>query len=87
MNRKTGRAVQNSSIDRPRRAFVKTAAYVAPAILTLKAVPSFASYGSGQAPVSTAQTHGKGLGRLNEKHDNSRNKKKEKAKQPKGPKK
>lgn len=31
-----------------KRKFLKTAAYVAPAILTLKAVPSFASSGSGR---------------------------------------
>ena len=30
-----------------RRKFVKTVAYVTPAILTLKAIPSFASGGSG----------------------------------------
>ena len=29
-----------------RRSFVKKAAYVAPAVLTLKAIPAFASYGS-----------------------------------------
>lgn len=31
-----------------KRKFLKTAAYVAPAILTLKAIPSFASSGSGR---------------------------------------
>jgi len=31
-----------------RRAFVKRAAYVAPAILTLKAAPAFAKAGSGK---------------------------------------
>lgn len=31
-----------------RRAFIKKAAYVAPAILTLKAIPAFASGGSSQ---------------------------------------
>jgi hypothetical protein len=30
-----------------KREFIKTAVYVAPAILTLKAIPSFASSGSG----------------------------------------
>jgi hypothetical protein len=34
-------------IDSARRAFTKTAVYVAPAILTLSALPSFASSGSG----------------------------------------
>jgi hypothetical protein len=33
--------------DQSRRAFLKTAAYVAPLILSLKAEPAFASYGSG----------------------------------------
>ena len=33
-----------------RRAFVKATLYVTPAILTLRAAPSFASYGSGPAP-------------------------------------
>lgn len=42
-----------------RRAFVKTAAYVAPAILTLKAVPSFASHGSA----SPSHSGGRGKGR------------------------
>jgi hypothetical protein len=32
-----------------RRAFVKRAAYVAPAILTLKAAPAFAKAGSGKS--------------------------------------
>ena len=36
-----------------RRTFLKKAAYVTPAIFTLKAVPSFASYGSGPAPAPT----------------------------------
>ncbi len=31
-----------------RRSFVKTAAYVTPLILSLKAEPAFASYGSGK---------------------------------------
>lgn len=34
--------------DPSRRKFVKTAGYVAPAVLTLSAVPSFASAGSGR---------------------------------------
>jgi hypothetical protein len=37
-----------------RRTFLKKAAYVTPAILTLKAVPSFASYGSAPAPAGQA---------------------------------
>lgn len=34
--------------DQSRRSFIKKTAYVAPMILTLKAVPAFASQGSGQ---------------------------------------
>ena len=41
---KTGR---NSGTDTGRRSFLKKASYVAPAILTMTAVPSFASTGSG----------------------------------------
>jgi len=37
----------NNSIDQKKRAFVKKAAYVAPAIVTMAAIPSFASAGSG----------------------------------------
>lgn len=33
-----------------KRQFIKTAVYVAPAILTLKVAPSFASTGSGRGP-------------------------------------
>jgi hypothetical protein len=33
--------------EQTRRSFIKTAAYVAPAILTLKAAPAFAAVGSG----------------------------------------
>lgn len=36
--------------DPSRRSFVRKAVYAAPLILTLKAVPSFASSGSGQGP-------------------------------------
>ena len=39
-----------SKHDVSRRKFIKTAGYVAPAILTLKAIPSFASSGSGYTP-------------------------------------
>lgn len=34
--------------DPSKRRFVKTAAYVAPAIVTMSAIPSFASAGSGR---------------------------------------
>jgi hypothetical protein len=40
--------MSNSKHDVSKRKFIKTAAYVAPAILTLKATPSFASAGSGR---------------------------------------
>jgi len=45
-----------------RRKFVKTVAYVAPAIVTLSAIPSFASAGSGyqgDGKVSYRQSHHK----------------------------
>ena len=35
-----------------KRQFIKTVAYVAPAILTLKVTPSFASTGSGRGPIN-----------------------------------
>ena len=41
-----------STHDSSRRKFIKTAGYVAPAILTLKAVPSFAASGSNYTPRS-----------------------------------
>ena len=37
---------QQPTIDQTRRTFIKTATYVAPAILTLKAAPAFAARGS-----------------------------------------
>jgi hypothetical protein len=36
-----------SEHDQSRRSFIKTTAYVTPLILSLKAAPAFASYGSG----------------------------------------
>ena len=39
-----------SPAEQTRREFVKTATYVVPAILTLKARPAFAQQGSGQGP-------------------------------------
>lgn len=38
--------------DGSRRRFVKAAAYAAPLVLTLRAEPAFASYGSGIPPAS-----------------------------------
>lgn len=49
MQRNDGSA-REPGIDQPRREVIKKAAYVVPAILSLKAVPSFASVGS--EPVS-----------------------------------
>ena len=45
--------------DKSRRNFVKTLSYVAPAILTLKAVPAFAAAGSGRYENSnrTSEAH------------------------------
>ena len=40
--------MNNNNYDESKRKFIKAAAYVAPAILTLKAIPSFASTGSGR---------------------------------------
>jgi hypothetical protein len=37
-----------SKINNDRRSFIKKAAYVAPAIVTMTAIPSFASVGSGR---------------------------------------
>lgn len=37
------------SHDKSRRTFVKTLGYAAPAIVTLKAIPAFASAGSGRS--------------------------------------
>ena len=37
----------NQNIDTKRRDFVKKASYIAPAIVTMTAIPSFASAGSG----------------------------------------
>jgi len=37
---------EHTTIDQTRRTFIKTATYVAPAILTLKAAPAFAQSGS-----------------------------------------
>ena len=50
---RTQRGNNMSDADRPtdeqsRRSFLKTATYVAPVILTLKAEPAFAKYGSGK---------------------------------------
>jgi hypothetical protein len=46
--------LKNSS----RRTFVKKAAYVAPAVLTLKAAPSFASLGSSRHDGNTGGSTG-----------------------------
>ena len=43
--------------DDSRRSFIKKAAYTAPLILSLKADPAFASYGSGK-PVNEEHAHG-----------------------------
>ena len=40
--------VNRVSDEQTRRSFLKTATYVAPVILTLKAEPAFAKYGSGK---------------------------------------
>lgn len=40
-----------------KRKFIKTVTYVAPAILTLKVAPSFASTGSGRGPRNNDDGH------------------------------
>jgi len=40
--------MSNSPNNESRRSFVKKAAYIAPAVLTLKALPAFASQGSAK---------------------------------------
>ena len=39
--------LNNNSVDESKRNFVRKAAYIAPAIITMTAMPSFASAGSG----------------------------------------
>jgi hypothetical protein len=57
-----------------KRKFIKTAAYVAPAILTLKAIPSFASSGSERRSNGHEHGHENGYengyehGRENKRH-------------------
>lgn len=43
-------ATKKQDTKKSRREFVKKAAYIAPAIATLKAAPSFAKVGSDKAP-------------------------------------
>ncbi|VAW61307.1 hypothetical protein MNBD_GAMMA10-2058 [hydrothermal vent metagenome] len=40
----------NDNVDENRRSFIKKAAYTAPVIMTMAALPAFASTGSGQQP-------------------------------------
>jgi hypothetical protein len=44
---------RDDSVQSSRREFVRKAAYVAPAILTLAAAPAFAKAGSGRGPPFT----------------------------------
>ena len=53
------KSTKNSNVDQTRRDFVKKAAYATPAIVTMAAIPSFASAGSGfqeSRPVSQSFT-------------------------------
>lgn len=52
----------NSGHDNSKRRFVKAMAYVGPAILTLKAMPSYASSGSGKNGGGQHGGHGHGGG-------------------------
>jgi len=45
---------KHQNVDHNRRDFVKKAAYTAPVIVTMAALPSFASAGSGLTPTSTS---------------------------------
>ena len=45
--KKAGEMMDNKTVDLKKRKFVQRASYVAPVILTLTAIPSFASSGSG----------------------------------------
>ena len=47
-----------SNVKIERREFVKRAAYAAPVILTLKAMPAFAASGSGNNPRTRGGTKG-----------------------------
>lgn len=68
------------SHDKSRRTFVKTLGYAAPAIVTLKAIPAFASAGSGRYDTDNRwrtqrQSYGRhdnkrGRGHSNRRHDN-----------------
>ena len=48
----------SQSHDESKRKFVKAVGYVAPAILTLKAVPAFAAAGSGRGNNRPRRRHG-----------------------------
>ena len=48
---------ENTNIDQSKRSFVKKAAYTAPVIVSMTAIPSFASAGSGWQPQSQTQSH------------------------------
>ena len=50
------------SVDTKRRDFVKKASYIAPAIMTMTAIPSFASAGSGWSRTKTKGNEGLGNG-------------------------
>jgi hypothetical protein len=68
----------NPSDQDDRRTFMTRMAYVTPAVLTLKAVPSFASYGSSPGPTDS-QGQGQGLNPRKEK-DKDKGEKREKSK-------
>jgi hypothetical protein len=51
--------MRDSKSSQSRRSFIKKAAYIAPAVLTLKAMPAFASNGSRQGPKPKPQAKGK----------------------------
>ena len=52
---------QKQGVDTNRRDFVKKASYIAPTIITMSAIPSFASAGSGWSRVKGNEGVGNGL--------------------------
>jgi hypothetical protein len=52
----------DSRREESRREFIRRTAYVAPAIVTLRAVPAFATHGSADAPFSEKGNNGVGNG-------------------------
>ena len=79
-----GNREKENGADQDRRSFIRKAAYVAPAILTLKAAPSFASYGSGpRDPEDWKEEHGREYAPGQQKDKDTKEKKEKNEKKPK----